>query len=223
MARATLSPTAGFCGFHKGSTTPSEQLSSLEQLPGVLPASSWLALPWEKWVTPGSRTSRMEMNIHGVKDGRLCRNMAAWWCLEPSDAGVQFASHVEVYTSTWKTEEKNICVEDDIVTIPTSDVPHLEFYSRNNLDKQRFNITKVLTVILFCMQMTWDPTVCSVRVWKARNIGTYYSLSHWYWTILTNSHTCNVVILCKEIVEHVTLCTCSIEGKTDSVHHVLSS
>ena len=68
------------------------------------------------------------MNIHGVKDGvrfkmRLGRNMAAGWCSETPDAGVQSTSHVEVlYKPLKDRREKHICVEDEIITFTTSDV-----------------------------------------------------------------------------------------------------
>lgn len=49
--------------------------------------------------------------------------------------------------------------------------------------------------MLFCMQIMWDLRVWSIWVWGARNIGIYLWLSHWYWTIWSNSYTYNVVIV----------------------------
>lgn len=52
------------------------------------------------------------------------------------------------------------------------------FYFYLNLYTQNFSNTKVLTVMLSCMLMMWDKTVCSVRAREARNVGAYHSLSH---------------------------------------------
>lgn len=181
MARATLSPTAGFCGFHNGSTTPSGQLSSLEQLPAVLPASSWPALPWEKRVTSGNRRIAMEMSVRGMTRGlkfktRLRGNMAAWWFSGPSDAGIQFAPHVEVDRSICKTEEHLcggwVCRHSD----QKSDVPRPAFYFYRNLYTQNFHNAKVLIVMLFCMLMAWDKRLAWSELGKLEILAP---TTHW--------------------------------------------
>ena len=66
MARATLSPTDGFWGFHMGRTTPSAQLSSSEQFLGGL-LGTWSELAWDRWVRPRRTTRRREVDKQEVK------------------------------------------------------------------------------------------------------------------------------------------------------------
>ena len=68
MARATLSPTDGFWGFHMGRTTPSAQLASSEQFLGGLVGarSEWSEEAWDRWVRP-RRTTRREVDRQEVK------------------------------------------------------------------------------------------------------------------------------------------------------------